>query len=1126
MSQRIAYAVNDQPVDADRFYELACDPGRHVVVEACAGAGKTWMLVSRILRAMLEGGAPESILAITFTRKAAGEMRERLEGWMREFAALPLSARVHELRIRGMGDVQAHEMAPALAALHDNWLQGARQPRISTIHGWFSGLVKGLPLDVLSTLGLPAQWQLLDDLDGCWPEVWAGFVRALHQHRDEWPYDMLMSHVVSEIGLSNLETWLNSALRQRVEIVLAQEAGTLLDSVPSAAHVFPELADYQDPALYLFEPGIREEFAQMAKALGQEKGKTAQKLANDIVDAYLQEDEQACFDGLKAAFMTSTNGLRVLKGVNHPWLEQSQSIILRLYQAQLQQRAHVQHRAMVWASHLLFEAYERFKQTQGVIDMSDLELAAARLHADPVLSGWVQERLDLQIRHLLIDEFQDTSPLQWQTLHQWISGYAGAGGSGQQGGLSLFLVGDPKQSIYSFRRADPRVFVSATRYITTELGGVRLSCDHTRRSSQAVVRAVNQVMGYLGHVGRYHGFRDHTTASDLPGDVLTLPDVVRDKAQEAAGVQGGAAATADHELWRDSLNEPLFAPREATVDAEALQCAQSIAGMLAERLPDGTPAWQPQDIFVLGRRRADLACVAQHLTTLGVPNVFPENTRLMDTSSARDLMAVLEAIVMPWHDMAVAHALKSPAFMATDALLMHLARWQQGHSGTWWDALKTMPLDLVLPADRACLEKARQLMPRWQALATQLPPHDLLQCVVDDSDWRLNLARVLSAADLPLALSCLDAVVSAALALKGGRDATPWRWWRELQALPASIPVEARHGVVQLLTVHGAKGLEARAVFLINCDPSKPNPQGYTLMVDWPADQAAPVSCAFVARQSELAPGLTWLKERQEHVNAVESCNALYVAMTRAKERLVLSRTVHKMQSSVDTWWDDLQACGVVDLQARWLPAGGPLSSGLAVAAVASQSLQVLPEGALLPARAVQETVLPSSLQAPDLAWQGEVVHRVLEWATAHPVSSRTPGRLRQWVQRARLQIEPSGHGADSVEEELLARVSRMLNHPSSASWLDPQQCEWAANEIDLAWNGQWLRLDRLVHKRDTDGLLTWWVIDFKWHEEPQRIEAYVQQMRRYCQAVQAIEPHARVKGAFINASGQWLPMN
>jgi ATP-dependent helicase/nuclease subunit A len=108
--------------------------------------------------------------------------------------------------------------------------------------------------------------------------------------------------------------------------------------------------------------------------------------------------------------------------------------------------------------------------------------------SDPVLSGWVQQRLDARVRHLLVDEFQDTNPLQWQALHAWLSGYAGAGGGNAPG---VFIVGDPKQSIYRFRRAEPQVLRAAERFVVEGLGGAALSCDHTHRNAPAVLGAVN-----------------------------------------------------------------------------------------------------------------------------------------------------------------------------------------------------------------------------------------------------------------------------------------------------------------------------------------------------------------------------------------------------------------------------------------------------------------------------------------------------------------------------------------------------------------------------------------------------------------------------------------------------------
>ena len=148
------------------FYALACDPARSVVVEACAGAGKTWMLVSRVVRALLAGAEPQHILAITFTRKAAGEMRERLEAWLSAWSA-PRSThaqRVHELCIRGLSAAEAEQVAPVLGGLHEQLLRSGRSVEVRTFHGWFAQLAAHAPLVLFEQLGLPADYEPLEDI--------------------------------------------------------------------------------------------------------------------------------------------------------------------------------------------------------------------------------------------------------------------------------------------------------------------------------------------------------------------------------------------------------------------------------------------------------------------------------------------------------------------------------------------------------------------------------------------------------------------------------------------------------------------------------------------------------------------------------------------------------------------------------------------------------------------------------------------------------------------------------------------------------------------------------------------------------------------------------------------------
>lgn len=149
-----AYFIDGRLADSTAFYARACDPARSVVVEACAGAGKTWMLVSRILRALLAGAEPQQIVAITFTRKAAGEMRERLSKWLGDFALASPETRVAELRLRGMSEGEARAAESRLAGLHEQLLRGGRFVEIRTFHAWFAQLLRAAPLELLRSQGI------------------------------------------------------------------------------------------------------------------------------------------------------------------------------------------------------------------------------------------------------------------------------------------------------------------------------------------------------------------------------------------------------------------------------------------------------------------------------------------------------------------------------------------------------------------------------------------------------------------------------------------------------------------------------------------------------------------------------------------------------------------------------------------------------------------------------------------------------------------------------------------------------------------------------------------------------------------------------------------------------------
>ncbi len=675
-----SYRLNGTDVSSAEFYAVACDPRRSVAVEACAGAGKTWMLVSRIVRALLDGAAAHEILAITFTKKAAGEMRQRLNDWLQEFAHACPEELQRQLTIRGVSERQAQVLCEPLRQLQAKLLAHRRPVQIRTFHSWFAALLRNAPLSVLDELGLPATYELLEDDSVAVAQLWRPFhARVLQDAQARASYEA----VVARHGRFATQQALTSALQRRVEFILADARGVVERCVPHCSQWSAGYADLAHPMLRWRNRTVRARWLACAAVLGAEKGQTAPKAAQAVIAALelldaVQPDDGGAELALHAAFIKLRSGFFVADAdrmtqhlLKFDAAMAVEAELRQLCDAMRQHQAWTYQQHMAVLTRLLVQEYAALKRERGWVDMGDVESAAGRLLGDAALGAWVQERLDARTRHLLIDEFQDTNPLQWQALHAWLSAYAGSGGGAER--PSLFIVGDPKQSIYRFRRAEPQVFLAAQAFVR-ELGGDLAECDHTRRNAPAVLAEVNRCMGEAQATGAFAGFRDHSTASTDAGGVFVLPPIAR------PAKTGRREAGAPPTLWRDSLRTPRITPDETLRTLECRQAAQWVDRQVRSGVPAG-------EILVLARKRDRLSSMQDELRALGVPALQPEKLELGDAPEVQDMVALLDALVSPAHNLSLARALKSPLFGLGDDDLVQLALCQRTQGGHWLDLL-------------------------------------------------------------------------------------------------------------------------------------------------------------------------------------------------------------------------------------------------------------------------------------------------------------------------------------------------------------------------------------------------------------------------------------------------------
>ena len=1070
-----AYERNGQRVSAEDFYAVACDPRRSVAVEACAGAGKTWMLVSRIVRALLEGVAPQEILAITFTRRAAGEMRERLYQWLAEFAAADRATLLQALRDRGVrieDTPQSPSVLPEqLSDLYQQMLASARQVQVRTFHSWFAALLRSAPLALLQQMELPADYELLEDDAKPKELVWRRFYAALlldaGLHAD-------FEAVVFDYGRSQTEKALQAALDKRTEFALADAQGVLAASVPDFSGQCEGFTGLTTPEDFLrAQPQHWQALLDAARVLGRADAKTFSAKGVELEAALGRDDLDAAFDALLTQAGTPRKFGEKIIGIEQ--VRVAQDLVLQVLAARAQQAAWRYQQRMTRLSRVLLQAYAALKRERGWIDMNDVERAALLMLDDPVLSGWVQERLDVRVRQLLIDEFQDTNPLQWQALRSWLSGYAGAGGKAP----SVFIVGDPKQSIYRFRRAEPQVFRAAQAFVRDALQGDLLSCDHTRRNAGAVIDTVNSVMMDAVQSDAYEGYRTHTTSSALAGRLCQLDPIARPVGGDAGD---GAAPSA---VWRDSLLVPRELPEETLHVLEARQAAHWIAQQLA---PTDGAALQPQEIMVLARKRSALLPLQDELRRLQIAAQIGDNTELIECCEVQDMVALLDVLVSTRHDLSLARVLKSPLFALDDQALVQLALLKGQGSASWFELLQTGNMDT--PDQRP----VATCLLRWKAWLDALPPHDALQAIYSDGDVLARFAAAAPGHQRETVLANLRALLGAALQIGGGRFATPYALVRALKAGGVRAPAAVNPQAVRLLTVHGAKGLEAHSVLLLDTDTPPRNADSMTVLVDWPGEAAAPQSFVFLASEGQPPASAVALLAAERQERQREELNALYVALTRARQTLAISSIV-PYRAAPRSWWQRLTQTGLLGAAAL-----AALPASASAAAAQTFYLKELPPAA--PAAASALTVLDAdSLEARI----GKAMHRLLEWGAISEQSTAAAAHE---------------FGLNPALARRAASLARCILQGAGAWAWDSDVIDWAGNEVGIQCRGQYRQIDRLVRRRDGPHAGQWWVLDYKTAAAPQAQIELRAQLRYYRDAVQAIYPDQVVRAAFLTAQG------
>ncbi|MFA5826041.1 MAG: UvrD-helicase domain-containing protein [Gallionellaceae bacterium] len=1102
---------------------IALDPRRSIVVEACAGSGKTWLLVSRIVRLLLDGAQPSQILAITFTRKAAQEMQARLQLWLRDLAMGDDASVRQFFAERGIDNLSDVQLQRA-RSLYSSVLLAQPCITISTFHGWFMQVMQRAPLNADVMQGS----SLLERAAALQEEAWEELLEQMRKQPDGVEAQH-MQWLFGECGLFTTRKLLFNFLGKRAEwwAYTQGQQDTLtfaLDNLRTDLAVDMTFDAVADWGMCGNSEEVLFAFVHQLAANGTE---VQQGKAGELERMWTDTAPELRFNQLMPLLFTQADEPRSFK----PTKKQAAEAYLVTRDALFdglqavrdtlaEQQAYRLNEAVLHCGVAFLERYQALKQQKQQMDFSDLEWQLCHLLQQSEHAETMQYKLDSRYRHVLLDEFQDTNPLQWQILRAWFDASVAV-----ESQPTVFVVGDPKQSIYRFRRADARLFGVAREYLQEHFAAHELHNNHTRRNSPAVLDAVNAV--FSDHPEGFVDFEPHTAEhTNLSGCVLALPLAVAEPSKEEAAENAPLA-----------LRDPLITPRtEAEEGARHKEAVQ-----FADLLQTITREWSVNehgkerratygDIMVLVRSRTHLAVYEEALRAQHIPFISSRRGGLLDTLEAEDVQALLMFLITPFADLALAQVLRMPVFACSDADLMLIAEYEiktpvrpelvegldasnpsihgstssprtEGLRSSWWQRLQR------LEGPSPALQRAVELLHSWLALADKLPVHDLLDRIYFEGDVLARYSAVLPVEMRAKVTANLHAFMEIALSVDAGRYPSLPRFLQELRELRDSsddAPDEGKLGhagdAVRIYTVHESKGLEAPIVWLLDANAAKNNKDGNDVLLDWPTHEPQPLHFSLYTDQASRGKMRAPLFEQDAAQQAREEMNLLYVAMTRAQQALIVSgsgKGEDKEEKKKSLSWYDRIAASVEQPETL-----NPL--------VLSLSKDGRMENAAVhPSTSSGRTVnLPAIIPTGKRTTRNTASQQRGIWLHAL-LQHFTEGVTDETELQQRLTI-PLGE-----MDALWQQAQHLLALPHLARFFDAQQYRSACNEMPyINANGELKRIDRLVKFDDEV-----WVLDYKLGDSEDAAR-YRAQMREYQAAMQSVYAGKTVRCALVFADG------
>lgn len=1124
---------------------LAANPGASAYATANAGSGKTKVLIDRVARLLLRrpdgrpGANPDSILCITYTRAAASEMLTRLFETLGKWAVMedePLRLALSRLEEAKPADYTLDQLKAA-RALFARALETPGGLRIETIHAFCARILRRFPLEA----GVMPGFTELEEEDA--REIWqaakqSAILRAAQEDR------ALLALLAREAGRDGASSALDAlkgsgrALRK-----FAADCGDDPGAMERALRKVIQPPDASPGALVAQAMGADFPAADIRRAIAAlGAGKvTDLKLAEQLQAVLASANAKQAFDLYTSIFLTATGEVRkkspFTKGVadGAPVVAElfamgdnpgSETRRIEALTADLRRaEAFARTSALLKLGLPALDAFEAEKARRGALDFDDLIERTRDLLASEGLSSWVLYKLDGGLSHVLLDEAQDTSPAQWELIRALTQEFtAGEGRERLQDPRTIFMVGDEKQSIYSFQGADPSRFLEETRALTLRDAKVaQADMRMSFRSSPEILTFVDTVWNGAPPID----------AASAHGRAMTAGRIVHTARRwnEPGRVELWPVTARDADPETDAWARPLDA---LVVTSPKVKLARAIAKSVRQMVTGGASVWEggkqrparPGDVLILVRERRGglFEAVINALKSAGVPVAGADRLQLADYIGVQDCLNLMRFALLPARDLALAEILRGPfcGLVDDDRFLFPLAAGRKKGETLW---------SRVLASDDADVGRACGFL---QSLIERagMAPFEFLSKVLDEPDaagltgWAKLNARLGTPARDPI-----EALLARALAHDAAGPSSLQLFVASLESTPTEIKRDlAQAGPeVRVMTVHGSKGLQAPIVILPDTT-SKPKLTSDAILS---ADGALIWS---PRKDCDIAPSaqarlMAQAKAHEEHRRL------LYVALTRAQDRLLVTGYWYGPDGDAatgyheDSWYalcrnamEQLPARALEDGVLEYGAAARPLRDGEAAPRGSTGADPApVPQWALRAPRpdvVTRRLTAPTSLLGPRTRVvapfdpkrearlkRGRLIHSLLQYLPELPLAARHAAGAAFLASEREL--------TKAQKAEMLKSAEAILNDPALAELFQPGGRAEAAVigtsrklPDDLVING---RVDRLVV---TPSRVL--VIDFKTDQPaPDDVsevaETYITQMAAYAAVLESAFPGREV---------------